>query len=501
MFQGVEHMFQPMARQISCPSCRQPFTAQVEQIVDGERDPSAKARLLSGTLNAVRCPYCGYEFRLSTPIAYHDASKELLLVNVPMELGLPSAEQERLIGSLTQAIMNSLPQEKRKGYLLMPRSTLTLQGMIEAILEADGITKEMIEARRKKLRLAEQFLQSDPEQWQALAQQHDAELDEEFFAMLTASAEAALRNGRRDVAQAMLMLRDALLSLSSVGQRLLSQGAEEETRIQAVVDDLNALGNQLSRETLLDLAIRYVQADTTDRLEVLVGLARPIMDYAFFQLLAQRIESASGTEQTLLKMLRDHLLDLTQALDQQTQAMVQQAAQALQAIVNSQDLDAAIRARIEDIDDTFLSVLSANLQNAEQTGNQAAAARLRQVMERVMDILAENAPPVIQFINQLLQQPTAEGARALLAARAAEFGRELLEVMNTLLGELSARGRSATVERLLTLRQMAVDVLGDVALQEDEQSASAPEPPASEPPERKDGIILPFSARKRPRNS
>lgn len=82
-------MFQPMARQVTCPNCRQPFTAQVEQIIDGGRDPNAKARFLSGAINAVRCPYCGYEFRLTTPILYHDASKELLLVNVPMELGLP----------------------------------------------------------------------------------------------------------------------------------------------------------------------------------------------------------------------------------------------------------------------------------------------------------------------------------------------------------------------------------------------------------------------------
>jgi hypothetical protein len=495
-------MFQPMTRQIACPSCRQPFTAQIEQIIDGGRDPRAKARLLSGQTNAVRCPYCGYEFRLATPILYHDASKELLLINVPMELGLPSAEQERLIGSLTQAIINSLPQEQRKGYLLMPRSTLTLQGMIETILEADGITREMLEARRNKLRLAEQFLQTDPAQWQALAQQHDSALDEEFFAMLGASAEAALQNGRRDLAQAMLILRDQLLSLSSTGQRLMSDVAAQEALIQAVAGDLNALGNQISREKLLDLAIRYAQEETADKLEVLVGLARPALDYAFFQQLTARIEAADAPQRALLSELRDHLLTLTQAIDQQSQALVQQAAQALQAIVNSGDMDAAIRSRLDLIDDTFISVLSANIQNAEQNGNAAAALRLREVMERVMTILQENAPPAVQFINELLQQPTAERARELLTARAAEFGRELLDVMTGLLNELSARGRSATLERLLALREMAVDVLGDLAMQDEAPSDSAPEPPPpdSESAERKGGIILPFSARKRARD-
>ncbi|MFN7209153.1 MAG: CpXC domain-containing protein, partial [Aggregatilineales bacterium] len=344
-------MFQPMARQVTCPNCRQPFTAQVEQIIDGGRDPNAKARFLSGAINAVRCPYCGYEFRLTTPILYHDASKELLLINVPMELGLPPTEQERVIGALTQAVVNSLPQEQRKGYLLMPRSTLTLQGMIEAVLEADGITKEMLEARRNKLRLAEQFFQTDPQQWQALAQQHDAELDEEFFAMLTASAENALRNGRRDLAQAMLTLRDQLLSFSSLGQRLMGEAAQQESLIQSVANDLNALGDQISRESLLDLAIRYAQQDSSDQLEVLVGLARPALDYAFFQLLSERIEAAREPERALLLSLRDQLLALTQAFDELSLALVQQAAQALQAMVNCQDLDAAIRSRLDLIDD------------------------------------------------------------------------------------------------------------------------------------------------------
>ncbi|MBO9308927.1 MAG: CpXC domain-containing protein [Chloroflexi bacterium] len=495
-------MFRPITRQVACPSCRQPFAAQIEQIIDGGRDPRAKARLLSGQINVVRCPYCGYEFRLATPILYHDASKELLLVNVPMELGLPLAEQERVIGSLTQAIINSLPQEQRKGYLLMPRSTLTLQGMIETILEADGITREMLEARLNKLRLAEQFLQTDPAQWGALAQQHDSALDEEFFALLGASAEAALQDGRRDLAQAMLALRDQLLSLSSTGQRLMSNVAAQEALIQAVASDLNALGNQVSREKLLDLAIRYAQEEKADKLEVLVGLARPVMDYIFFQQLTARLEAADAPQRTLLSKLREQLLTLTQAVDQQSQALVQQAAQTLQTIVNSSDVDAAIRSRLDLIDDVFISVLSANIQNAEQRGDAAVASRLREVMERTMTILQEDAPPAVRFVNELLLQPSAERARELLAARAAEFGRELLDVMTDLLNELSARGHSAALERLIALRQMAAEVLGDLAMQDGAPSDSAPKPPLldSKSAERKSGIILPFSARKRARD-
>src|SRR5258706_11921020 len=147
---------------ITCPNCRQPFQAVLEQIIDVARDPSGKARLLSGQLNMVTCPHCGYQSMLATPLIYHDAAKQLLLVYVPMELGLPPQEQNRLIGSMTNAIMNSLPPDQRKGYLLNPKTMFTLQGMVETILEGDGITKEVIEAQRAKMRLVEQFMQADP---------------------------------------------------------------------------------------------------------------------------------------------------------------------------------------------------------------------------------------------------------------------------------------------------------------------------------------------------
>src|SRR5579859_6709342 len=139
-------MRSPNATQINCPYCRQPFSAAIEQLIDTSRDPQGKTRLLSGRINTFRCPNCGQVVALTTPLVYHDPDKELLIVYVPMELGLPHAEQERVVGSFVTAITNSLPPEKRKAYLLTPKTALSQQGMIETILEADGITREMIDA-------------------------------------------------------------------------------------------------------------------------------------------------------------------------------------------------------------------------------------------------------------------------------------------------------------------------------------------------------------------
>src|SRR5260221_2906413 len=295
---------------INCPNCHQPFQGVLEQIIDVGRDPSGKTRLLSGRLNAATCPHCGYQSMLATPLIYHDASKELLLVYVPMELGLPPQEQNRLIGSMTNAIMNSMPPEQRKGYLLNPKTMLTLQGMVETILQADGITKEVIEAQRAKMRLVEEFLQADPSTLPQLVERHDAEIDNEFFAILGASAEATLAGGRRDMAEKMLQLRELLLEMTTAGRDLIEKASAQEAAIQSVADALNALGEKASYDDLVDLSLQLASESGDDKLQVLVGLARPALDYEFFQTLSSRIDQAEGEEKQFLTEVREHLLEL-----------------------------------------------------------------------------------------------------------------------------------------------------------------------------------------------
>ncbi len=455
---------------VTCPNCRQPFTAQLEQIIDVQRDPQGKARLLAGRTNVVQCPHCGYQFMLAAPLVYHDAVKELLLVYIPMELGLPQREQDRLIGSLSNAIMNSLPQEQRKGYLFSARTMLTLQGLVETVLEADGITKDVIEAQRAKMRLIETFLQTDPDSLPDLIQQHDADIDTEFFTMLSATAEAALASGRRDVAEQTLNLRDLLLEQTTAGQQLLQQAGQQEAMIQEVAAALNALGERASYDDLVDLALQLAGDENGDeKLQVLVGIARPSLDYQFFQALTSQIDNADGDEKDDLESVRDRLLELTSMVDQQNEAVIKQATDVLRGILNSPDIDAAINARLDLMDDTFLAVLSANVQAAEQAKDIATSAKLKTIMEKVVEALRENAPPAIKYINELMQAPSFEEAQASLAERADEFGPELVQWMDMLGQDLATRGNSPALERLGKLRDEAVKALAVAGMNDQEE--------------------------------
>ncbi|NMC52308.1 MAG: hypothetical protein GYA48_01545, partial [Chloroflexi bacterium] len=121
---------------VACPRCRQPVIADIEQLFDMGTDPQAKQKLLSGMFNVIQCPSCGYTGQTPRPLVYHDPQKELLLTYFPPELGLPVNEQERLIGPLINQVVNSLPLEKRKAYLLRPQSMFTFETLIEKVLEA-----------------------------------------------------------------------------------------------------------------------------------------------------------------------------------------------------------------------------------------------------------------------------------------------------------------------------------------------------------------------------
>jgi len=446
---------------IQCPNCGQSFSMPVEQIIDVGRDPSAKARLLSGQVNAGNCPNCGFRVALGTPLAYHDPEHELLLTFVPMDLGLNKQEQERAIGSLVKAVMNSIPAEQRRGYLFQPKSVLTMQGLMEAILAADGVTPEMLEAQRAKVRLTETLLQTDIEQLPELVKLQDAQIDQDVFDIITSAAENAIRSGREDMAQHALAVRDTVMRLSTAGQDALKQAEAQEAALQSVLEDVQGLGENPTLDQFVDLVIGF--AGDEDKLQAIVGLQYQAFNYNFFEALSSRIEAAQGEDRARLEALREQLTQLTDLIRQQQEALAQAAVQTLQNILNSPDMEQAVARNLGQIDETFLMVLSANIQAAEERQDLMLSARLKQIREVVMSIVQQGAPPELQFVSGLLQAASPAEAQQMIDARASEFGTGLLDFMDALLQDLEARGDANLGGRLAELRAYAAQVLGQPA--------------------------------------
>ena len=439
---------------VTCPNCNNHFVSPVLTIVDAGEDPEAKTLLLSGQLNVGVCPQCGRAGRLSTPLVYHDPEKELLLTFVPSELGLPDAEQQRIIGDLTNQVMAHLPPEKRKGYLLRPQSFLRMEALIEAVLQADGVTPEMLEAQRAKASLLDRLMRTpNQDARRSIAEESDSEIDYDFFRLLTLNIELAQASGSEAAVQQLLRLRQELLDWTTAGHDITLR--EEAIR---------ELGAEINRETVLEKLVQAALAGEQAKVETMVALGRPAIDYVFYQQLTNRIEEASQAgkpkEAQTLTTLREDILNLTSEIDAELQRASEEATQLVQRILQSGDLEQAVRANFEQIDDLFLNALSMRLQAAEQAGQSSIAEKLQKIGDIIMELIAEMQPPEIQFINTLLAAEYPAATQSLLEENQPQVDARLVEIMRMIEQDLTQNGRTEMAQRLSQVRAQAEMMVG-----------------------------------------
>lgn len=435
-----------MATAIQCPNCKSPVQAQVTQLVDVGQDPAAKSRLLSGSLNVIECRVCGYRGQVATPLVYHDPEKELLLTYMPVEVDLPKDEQERVLGRLIGRATESLPSEQRKAYLLQPQAVLTMQGLVERVLEADGVTREELESQRAKIRLFEQLLRTPAEQLESFIQEHDEQLDETFFQLAALSLQATPDGAPRQSATERL---ETALELSGYGKRL----ADREQELRAAADSLRKAGEQLTREKLLEITL---EAPNQDRVRALASLARPAMDYQFFQMLSERMEAADEAERQRLSELRKQLLAATEEIDQAQQQQINRASSLLASLMQAEELEQAVQSALPLMDELFLTVLQANLRAAREQQDQAALGKLEQIDQAVRGAIRESLPENLRLAQAVLESEDDQQAEALLQASPDQIDEQ---VLNALLGasqRLEQAGDEAGAERMRRLHRMAM---------------------------------------------
>ncbi len=411
--------------QINCPNCRQPIIADVEQLFDVNKDPSAKAKLLSGMANFVQCQFCGYQGALATPIVYHDPDKELLLTFVPPEIGLPHNEQERLLGSLINQVVNNLPAEKRKAYLFTPQANLTMQSLVERILKADGITKEMIQAQQKKLDFLQRLSTTQDGDSRLKMIKENVELvDADFFSILNRLVETAAATGDQESAVRLEEIQNLILENTDFGRQIKQQTEE----VQAAVESLQEVGQALTREKLVDLMI---QAPNEIRLSALVSLARPGMDYEFYQILSRKIDEASGEEKERLSALRETLLELSDQIDAQIQLRTKQARQLLDEILQADDLNQAFSQKAPQIDEFFLRAVRESLEAARKGGDLETSAKLNQLEELIRQLISQ--PPEVEFLEELLDAEDEAARQVLLESNEEKITPEFFQMLSGLM--------------------------------------------------------------------
>ena len=423
--------------QIACPRCRQMIAANVEQLFDVTQDPQAKQRLLGGVSNMARCPHCGYQGRLATPIVYHDNAKELLLTFFPPELGLPINEQERVIGPLIKQIMDRLPAEKRKGYLLNPIPNLTYESMMQLILSKDGITPEMLKEQQDRVSVIERLLQANsPDVRSELIKQNINLFDEQFFALFSRLAQSAAQSGQEPVARAMVDLQKQLLEETEFGRGLKESVGE----LESASKELQALGQGLTREKLLEMVIA---APSDARLRAYVSLVRGGMDYQFFQMLTEKIDKASGEEKAKLESIRDKVFGFTNEIDKQLEARYKQAQDFVESLLAQDDVVQAVQQNLDGFTQDAVDIVNQMLRQASEKNDYTRMGKLQKMVEVLRQA---STPPEVEFIEHLLDAPDDASLDQMLSDNANMLNDQFMEALIGLVAQVDQAAEQGNPE-------------------------------------------------------
>ncbi len=424
-----------------CPQCQTRHNVSIVSVIDVGQQPDLKNALLQGRINVGKCPQCQLVYAVNAPVLYHDPAHELALALVPTTLQLSHVDEQKIIGDLTNRLMNALPPEQRKGYLFNPKTFFNFDNLVKAILAADGITEEMIQNQADKFNLLDKLIQApNEEELRTLVTAHKAGLDYRFFEMVTAVAIQALQDGDERQGQSLLSFRQIVAEMVPDGKEFAAQ-ADKKFGLRAMTHQ------QLLNE------LQQTQSD--DEFMALIAGSRPLLTYEFFQGLTQQLEAAQAAGNTSqaekLKTLRSRILDTSAKMEEEAQTLLNQSKDLLNDLLQAPDPQPLLEANLDNFDDIFLSVLVADIQEAEHNKQPEALQKLTNLYQQIMETLQKNLPPEVQFLNQLLTAESPEQMQTMLANNKSRITPAFHQMLEHAQADFEARGQpqlSAAVSQI-----------------------------------------------------
>lgn len=433
-----------MQTQMTCPNCGAVYVTEIDQVIDVGRQPQLKELLLSGRLNLAVCPNCGAGGRVATPMLYHDPAHDLFMVFVPPELNLDQIRREELIGRLAQQVINRIPMEQRRGYMLQPQTMLTLQSFMERVWETEGVTPEMLAQQQRQVDLLRNLAGAAPDVQDYLLKENRRLIDETFFAILRAQIDALSQSDRNGQLINLLNLQAKLMTETEIGRSI----EKRQMAIHAFNRDAQKQGG-LTPQLLLSHIMANQDDDTV--VNTLAVMGNAALTYEFFALMTgeiEKLEKRDPAAAARLTQVREQLLALQQEMQQATQQALQGARATLDAILAADDTEAATLEHMAQIDDAFMHVLEARLAHAEQSGRRDELARLLRIQDVLISQAQGTAPPEVELLSRLVSAPDAAERHRMLDEQPDLITPELMQVVEMLRDQARSAGQTDLVERL-----------------------------------------------------
>ncbi|MCP5095956.1 MAG: hypothetical protein GY943_10420 [Chloroflexi bacterium] len=439
-----------MQTQVSCPQCGTPYTTELHQVVDSKRTPELKQMLLNGQLNVTQCPSCGFTGQLSTMLLFHDPDHEMFIVHMPTQLNMDKMQREQMIGQLAQQVMNALPPEERRAYMLQPKTIVNMQTFMENVLETEGITKEMIAHQRKQAELLQKLAQSDKDVQDYLIKERISEIDDQFFAMLQTYLDTASKMEDDTQLLPLLNLRAKLMTSTPAGKRI----EERQVAMHGLNRDAKEAGG-ITPELLVKHLVANV--DRQDIVDAIISGGQQAMSYEFFTLLTAEIEKLEKTDAARAKKLttlREQLVQFQEAMRQQSEQVLGKAMETVQLLMQAPDKETAVKANMDKIDDAFMYVLSSQMETAMQENRAEDVKAFTELQELIVAQVESQLPPEVRLLQQLLRTETEELRTQLLDQNQQLLKPEILGLIDQVVAQSSGPDKDEVNGRLLVIKSM-----------------------------------------------
>ncbi len=225
---------------LRCPTCEQPFQADVWLVVDRAERPDLVHLLMDGELNVARCPHCGAEGGINHPLLFNDPARRQVTCAIPLSVQGQDAARE-VIGDLLHGLIAELAPEERLPYL----------GDVEIVPELDGLRAMLVEqALAEDTVIEDKLLGSALQELLNTAGQLDFQriIAEHRQLLLSDRAEQALDDIFKHARQAQdRELQRRAREAKAILGRMRSIVAQRRRALAGLLDELAPLGEEEAR--------------------------------------------------------------------------------------------------------------------------------------------------------------------------------------------------------------------------------------------------------------
>jgi hypothetical protein len=222
---------------------------------------------------------------------------------------------------------------------------------------------------------------------------------------------------------------------------------------KAMEDIQNAAKQGLTREKLLDL---FIQSPSEVYSSTLIGMTRTGIDYEFFSILTQKIESTSDQEQKdKLVALRVYMTEAIKQIDEQIQIEMKNAREMVDKIIAAPTLESGLQQYGNLVNDFFVEAVQTAMTDARKNSDLEKLAKLNQLNTMIED--ANKPPESFQFIEELLKTADENSLKDLLNQNIEKVNDEFIQMLAGVISQSEEQGNQPQlVEKLKQIQRMAL---------------------------------------------